>query len=51
MVDLPLWKQATETISESFRKYLNNIWGKHEIKEVQKTAILFAAHMLWKVPM
>ena len=42
---------ATETISESFRKYLNNIWGKHEIKEVQKTAILFTAHMLWEVPM
>ena len=27
---------ATGTISRSFRKYLNNRSGKHEIKEVQK---------------
>jgi hypothetical protein len=26
---------ATETISKSFRKYLNNIPGKHKIKERQ----------------
>jgi hypothetical protein len=27
---------ATGTISKSFRKYLSNIPGKHEMKEVQK---------------
>ena len=31
---------ATGTISKSFRKYLSNIPGKHEIKELQKTALL-----------
>ena len=28
---------------------LNNISGKHEIKELQTTAILCTAHILWKV--
>jgi len=42
---------ATETTSESFRKYLNNIWGKREIKDVQEKTILVTAHMLQKVPM
>jgi len=31
---------ATGTISKSFRKYVSNIPGKHEVKELQKTAIL-----------
>jgi hypothetical protein len=31
---------ATGTISKSLRQYLSNIPGKHEIKEVRKTAIL-----------
>jgi hypothetical protein len=31
---------ATGTISKSFRKYLRNITGMHEVKELQKTAIL-----------
>jgi hypothetical protein len=35
---------ATGTISKSFRKYLPNIPGKHDIKELQKTAILGTAH-------
>jgi hypothetical protein len=35
---------ATGTISKSFRKYLSNVPGKHEIKELQKTAILDTAH-------
>ena len=35
---------ATGTISKSFRKYLSNIMGKHEVKELQKTAILGTAH-------
>jgi hypothetical protein len=30
---------ANGTISKSFRKYLNNIPGKHEIKQLQETAI------------
>jgi len=42
---------TTETISKSFRKYVNNIPGKHEVKELQKTAILGTAHVLWKVLM
>jgi hypothetical protein len=37
--------------SNSFRKYLSNIPGKHEIKELQKTAILGTAHILRKVLM
>jgi hypothetical protein len=40
---------ANGMISKSFRKYLSNIPGKHEIKELQKTAILGTAHVLWKV--
>jgi len=37
---------ATGTISKSFRKYVRNIPRKHEVKELQKTAILGTAHML-----
>ena len=42
---------ATGTISKSFRKYVSNIPGKHEVKELQKTAILGTAHILRKVLM
>jgi hypothetical protein len=35
---------ATGTISKSFRKYLSSVPGKHDIKELQKTAILGTAH-------
>jgi hypothetical protein len=35
--------------SKSFRKYVSNIPGKREVKELQKTAILGTAHILWKV--
>jgi hypothetical protein len=42
---------ATGTISKSFRKYLSSIPGKHDIKELQKTAILDTAHTLRKVLM
>jgi hypothetical protein len=42
---------ATGTISNSFRKYLSNIPVKHDIKELQKTAILGTAHTLRKVLM
>jgi hypothetical protein len=42
---------ATETISKSFRKYVSNILGKHEVKELHKTAILDTAHRLREVLM
>jgi len=42
---------ATGTISKSFRKYVSNIPEKHEVKELQKTAILGTAHTLLKVLM
>jgi len=42
---------ATGTISKSFRKYVSNIPGKCEVKELQKTAILGTAHILRKVLM
>jgi hypothetical protein len=48
---IPIITGATGTISKSFRKYLSNVPGKHEIKEIQKTAILGAAHTLRKVLM
>jgi hypothetical protein len=31
---------GTRTISKSLRQYLSKIQGKHEIKELQKTALL-----------
>jgi len=40
---------ATGAISKSFRKYTSNISGNHEVKELQKTAILGTAHILRKV--
>jgi hypothetical protein len=43
--------EAAGTISESFRHYRRNILGKHDIKELQKTAILGTAHILRKVLM
>jgi len=48
---IPVIIGATGTISKSFRKYLSNIPGKHEVKELQKTAILGNAHILRKVLM
>jgi hypothetical protein len=42
---------ATGTISKSFRKYLRSIKEKHDIKELQQTAILGTAHILQKVLM
>jgi hypothetical protein len=40
---------ATGTISKSFRKYVSNIQGNHEVRELQKTAILGTAHILRKM--
>jgi len=43
---IPVIIGATGTISKSFRKYVSNIPGKHEVKELQKSAILSTAHIL-----
>jgi hypothetical protein len=40
---------ATGTISKSFRKYVSSIPGNHEVRYLQKTAILGTAHILRKV--
>jgi hypothetical protein len=46
---IPVIIGATGTISKSFRRYVSTITGKHEVKELQKTAILGAAYILRKV--
>jgi len=48
---IPVIIGATGTILKSFRKYVSNIAGKHEVKELHKTAILSTAHILRKVLM
>jgi len=48
---IPVIIGATGTVSKSFIKYVSNITGKHEVKELQKTAILGTAHILLKVLM
>ena len=45
---IPVIMGATGTISKSFRKYVSNIPGKHEVKELQKTVILGTAHIFGK---
>jgi len=46
---IPIIIGATGTISKTFRKYASNIPGKHEVKELQKTAILGTALILRKI--
>jgi len=46
---IPVIIGVTGTISKSFRKYISNIPGNHEVKKLQKTAILGTAHILRKV--
>jgi hypothetical protein len=41
--------EATGTISKSFRKYVSNITGNHEVRELQRTIILGTAHIFRKV--
>jgi hypothetical protein len=48
---IPVIIGATGTISKSFRKYVSNIPGKNEVKELRKTAILGTARILRKVLM
>ena len=45
---IPIIIGATGTISKSFRKYVSNIPGNHEVNELQKTTILGTAHILRK---
>jgi hypothetical protein len=42
---------APGTISKSFRKYPSNVTGKHEIKELQTTAISGTRQILRKALM
>jgi hypothetical protein len=46
---IPVIIGVTGTISKSLRKYVSNIPGNHEVKEVQKTATLGTAHTLRKL--
>ena len=46
---IPVIIGATGSISKSFRKYMSNIPGNYEVKELQKTATLGTAHILRKV--
>jgi len=48
---LPVLIRVTKTISKSFTKYLSNIMGKQDIKELQKTAIFDSVQILWKILM
>jgi hypothetical protein len=48
---IPVIIGATGTISKSFRRYVSTTPGHHEVKELQKTAILGTAHILRKVLM
>jgi hypothetical protein len=46
---IPVIIGATGTIPKSFRKYVSNIPGNHEVIKLQRTAILGIAHIVWKV--
>jgi hypothetical protein len=48
---IPVIIGATGTISKSFTKYVSTIPRNHDVRELQKTAILGTAHILRKVLM
>jgi len=48
---IPVITGVTKTISKSFTKYLSNITGKQDIKELQKTAKFDTVQILWKILM
>jgi len=48
---IPVIIGATRAISKSVTQYPSNILGKHEIKELQTTAVLGTARMLREVLM
>ena len=45
---IPVKIGAIGTITKSFRKYVSNISGNHEVRELQKTAILGTSHIFKK---
>jgi hypothetical protein len=45
MWNVPIITRETENISESLRKNLSNILGKHDSKELKKTATMGTAHI------
>jgi hypothetical protein len=46
---IPVIIGAIGTISKPFRKYVSNITGNHDVRELQKAAIFGTAHILRKV--
>jgi hypothetical protein len=46
---IPVLIGATGTVCRSFRKYVSDIPGNDDVKELQKTAILATAHILREV--
>jgi hypothetical protein len=42
---IPIILGATGTVSGSLRKYLANIPGEHDVRELQKTAILGSSNI------
>jgi len=46
---IPVIIGATGTISKSLRKYVSDIPGNHDVKDIEKTALLGTAHILRKV--
>jgi hypothetical protein len=46
---IPEITEASGIFSKSFRKYVNDITGNRNVREIQKTAILGTAHILRKV--
>jgi len=46
---IPVITGATGTISKPIRKYVSNIPGNHEVRELEKTAIWGTVHILRKV--
>jgi hypothetical protein len=48
---IPVIIVATGFISKLFRKYVSTTPGNHDVRELQKTAILGTAHILRKVLM
>jgi hypothetical protein len=45
---IPVVTGANGTILKSFRKYVSNIPGSHDVTELQKTAVLGTAHVFGK---
>jgi hypothetical protein len=46
---IPVIIGATGTISKSLKKYMSTVPENHDVRELQKTAILGTAHILLKV--